>query len=158
MILAIVSTHFLGMAGMTIVPDSTVSVPHEILSVGVMTGLVGAVMIIILLLGASTYIIDLQSTEAAVARYRHLSLHDPLTNLANRSALNEHLAIATKSNHELGRNVTVLCFDLDRFKESTTCMAMRLATRCCGHSASDWRRSCRRGSSWLGSAVMNSWS
>ncbi len=117
LILAIVSTHFLGMAGMTIVPDASVSVPREILSVGVMTSLVGAVMIIILLLGASTYIIDMQSTEAAVARYRHLSLHDPLTHLANRSALNEHLATATKSNHEIGWNVAVLCFDLDRFKE-----------------------------------------
>ncbi|MBW9115333.1 EAL domain-containing protein [Rhizobium cauense] len=116
LILAIVTTHFLGMAGMTIVPDATVAVPHEILSVGVMTSLVGAVMIIILLLGASTYIIDMQSTEAAVARYRHLSLHDPLTNLANRSALNEHLAAATKI-VDMGSRIAVLCFDLDRFKE-----------------------------------------
>ncbi len=117
LILAIVSTHFLGMAGMTIVPDAMVAVPREILSVGVMTSPVGAVMIIILLLGASTTIIDMQSTEAAVARYRHLSLHDPLTNLANRFALNEHLATATKSNHEVGWNVAVLSFDLDRIKE-----------------------------------------
>jgi len=117
LILAIVSTHFLGMAGMTIVPDVTVAVPREILSVGVMTSLVGTVMVIILLLGASTYIIDMQSSEAAVARYRHLSLHDPLTNLANRAALNEHLATVTKRTHEIGWNVAALCFDLDRFKE-----------------------------------------
>jgi diguanylate cyclase (GGDEF)-like protein len=117
LILAIVSTHFFGMAGMTIIPDATVAVPREILSVGVMTGLVGAVMIVILLLGASTYIIDMQSTEAAVARYRHLSLHDPLTNLANRSALNEHLAAPPKSLNGATNNIVILCFDLDRFKE-----------------------------------------
>ncbi|QFY60777.1 EAL domain-containing protein [Rhizobium grahamii] len=117
LLLAIVSTHFLGMAGMTIVPDVGVSVPPEILSVGIMTGLVGAVMIVILLLGASTYIIDMQSTVAAVARYRHLSLHDPLTNLANRAALNEHLPALTKSLNDLTSSIAVLCFDLDRFKE-----------------------------------------
>jgi diguanylate cyclase (GGDEF)-like protein len=117
LILAIVSTHFVGMAGMTIVPDAAVSVPAEILSVGIMTSLVGAVMIIILLLGASTYIIDMQSTVAAVARYRHLSLHDPLTHLANRAALNEHLPALTKSLGALTDTVAVLCFDLDRFKE-----------------------------------------
>jgi diguanylate cyclase (GGDEF)-like protein len=117
LILAIVSTHFVGMAGMTVVPDAAVSVPAEILSVGIMTSLVGAVMIIILLLGASTYIIDMQSTVAAVARYRHLSLHDPLTHLANRAALNEHLPALTKSLGGLADSIAVLCFDLDRFKE-----------------------------------------
>jgi diguanylate cyclase (GGDEF)-like protein len=117
LILAIVSTHFVGMAGMTIVPDAAVSVPVEILSVGIMTSLVGAVMIIILLLGASTYIIDMQSTVAAVARYRHLSLHDPLTHLANRAALNEHLPALTKNLGGPTDRIAVLCFDLDRFKE-----------------------------------------
>ncbi len=117
LILAIVSTHFIGMAGMTIVPDATVTVSREILSVGVMTSLVGAVMVIILLLGASTYIIDMQSTVAAVARYRHLSLHDPLTHLANRAGLNEHLPLMIKSLNDMSSNITVLSFDLDRFKE-----------------------------------------
>jgi diguanylate cyclase (GGDEF)-like protein len=82
-----------------------------------MTSLVGAVMIIILLLGASTYIIDMQSTVAAVARYRHLSLHDPLTHLANRAALNEHLPALTKNLGGPTDRIAVLCFDLDRFKE-----------------------------------------
>jgi diguanylate cyclase (GGDEF)-like protein len=117
LILAIVTTHFIGMAGMTVVPDSSVAVPAEILSVGVMTALVGAVMIIILLLGASTYILDMQSTTAAVARYRHLSLHDPLTHLANRAALNEHLPALTKRLTNPADRIAVLCFDLDRFKE-----------------------------------------
>ena len=117
LVLAIVSTHFVGMAGMTIVPDAAISVPAEILSGGIMTSLVGAVMVIILLLGASTYIIDMQSTVAAVARYRHLSLHDPLTHLANRAALNEHLPAMTRSLGGVTDSVAVLCFDLDRFKE-----------------------------------------
>ncbi|RWY79444.1 bifunctional diguanylate cyclase/phosphodiesterase [Rhizobium leguminosarum] len=117
LILAIVLTHFTGMAGLTILPDATVAAPTEIISDGIMTGLVSAVMIIILVLGASTYIIDMQSTQAAVERYRHLSLHDPLTNLANRAAFNEHLSALVNKPKDMTANIAVLSFDLDRFKE-----------------------------------------
>jgi diguanylate cyclase (GGDEF)-like protein len=117
LILAIVLTHFTGMAGLSILPDAAVAVPPELISVGIMTSLVGAVMIIILALGASTYIIDMQSTEAAVERYRHLSLHDPLTNLANRAAFNEHLSSLISKPKDMTANIAVLSFDLDRFKE-----------------------------------------
>ncbi len=40
------------------------------------------------------------------------ALHDPLTGLANRQLLDQHLAVALKS----GQPVAVLCLDLDRFK------------------------------------------
>lgn len=117
MILAIVLTHFTGMAGLTILPDTAVAVPPEVISTGIMTGLVSVVMIIILLLGASTYVIDIQSTQAAVERYRHLSLHDPLTNLPNRTAFNEHLTALVANANKATAQIAVLSFDLDRFKE-----------------------------------------
>lgn len=117
LILAIVLTHFIGMAGMTIVPDAAVLPPAEIISNQVMTGLVGTVMFVILLLGASTYIIDIQSTQAAVERYKHLSLHDPLTNLANRAAFNEHLESLLHNPKNATADIAILSFDLDRFKE-----------------------------------------
>ncbi len=117
LILAIVLTHFTGMAGLTIVPDSAIPVAGELISVNIMTGLVVAVMVVILALGASTYVIDIQSSQAAVERYRHLSLHDPLTNLPNRAAFNEHLAALTKRPKDMTANIAVLSFDLDRFKE-----------------------------------------
>ncbi|MGO7565235.1 bifunctional diguanylate cyclase/phosphodiesterase, partial [Rhizobium johnstonii] len=65
LILAIVLTHFTGIAGLTIVPDATVAAPTEIISDGIITGLVSAVMIIILALGASTYIIDRRSSKVS---------------------------------------------------------------------------------------------
>ncbi|NLS04491.1 EAL domain-containing protein [Rhizobium sp. P32RR-XVIII] len=117
LVLAIVLTHFTGMAGLTIVPDNIVPVTGELISVGVMTGLVLAVMIVILALGASTYVIDMQSNQEAVERYRHLSLHDPLTNLPNRAAFNERLAVLAKRPKDMTANIAVLSFDLDRFKE-----------------------------------------
>lgn len=117
LILAIVLTHFTGMAGLMIVPDSVIPVGGELISVAIMTGLVFAVMIVILALGASTYVIDMQSNQAAVERYRHLSLHDPLTNLPNRAAFNEHLDVLVKRPRDMTANIAVLSFDLDRFKE-----------------------------------------
>ena len=117
LILAIVLTHFTGMAALTIVPDNAIPVSGELISVGIMTGLVVAVMVVILALGASTYAIDLQTSQAAVERYRHLSLHDPLTNLPNRAAFNEHVAMLTKRPKDMTVNIAVLSFDLDRFKE-----------------------------------------
>jgi diguanylate cyclase (GGDEF)-like protein len=117
LILAVVLTHFTGMAGLTMVLDPAIVAPKEIISADIMTGIVCSVMLIILLLGASTYIIDLQSNQAAVERYRHLSLHDPLTNLPNRTAFSEHLAGLMKRASEIKSQIAVLCFDLDRFKE-----------------------------------------
>jgi diguanylate cyclase len=117
LILAVVLTHFTGMAGLTIVLDPAMAMPKEIISSDIMTGIVCSVMLIILLLGASTYIIDMQTNQAAVERYRHLSLHDPLTNLPNRTAFSEHLNALIERAADIKSQIAVLCFDLDRFKE-----------------------------------------
>ncbi|TCL74764.1 bifunctional diguanylate cyclase/phosphodiesterase [Rhizobium sp. BK251] len=117
LILAIVLTHFTGMSALTVLAEPTAVVSPDIISDGVMTGLVSAVMAVILALGASTYVIDIQSTQAAVERYRHLSLHDPLTNLPNRAAFNEHLASLMNRQQGMVARLAVLSFDLDRFKE-----------------------------------------
>ena len=116
LILAIALTHFTAMAGLTITPDPTVAPLPELLSPSIMSVLVCVIMLIIMLLGASTYIIDLQSTQAALERYRHLSLHDPLTNLPNRAAFNDHLSVLMRRPKDPTARIAVLCFDLDRFK------------------------------------------
>ena len=54
--------------------------------------------------------------EQAVARYRHLSLHDPLTGIPNRAAFIEHLN--RRPRHiSLGAHTALLSIDLDRFKQ-----------------------------------------
>ena len=116
LILAIVLTHFTGMAGLTILPDPTIAPLPEMISPSIMTVIVSAIMFIILVLGASTYIIDTQSNQAALERYRHLSLHDALTNLPNRAAFNERLGTLIERTMDASAKVAVLCFDLDRFK------------------------------------------
>jgi diguanylate cyclase (GGDEF)-like protein len=74
-------------------------------------------MFTILILAASTYVIDQQSSQTALERYRHLALHDPLTNLPNRAAFNEHLSSVLADAQVTGSDVAILTFDLDGFKE-----------------------------------------
>ncbi|PWE52675.1 bifunctional diguanylate cyclase/phosphodiesterase [Metarhizobium album] len=118
LVAAIASTHFTGMASLNVVFDPRVVEPTELLSTYFMSFGVTAITLLLLSLGASTYAIDSQTNMAAVARYRHLSLHDPLTNLPNRAAFNEHLATVLENCRldDTARFV-VLSFDLDRFKE-----------------------------------------
>jgi diguanylate cyclase len=47
----------------------------------------------------------------------HLATHDPLTNLANRRAMQQHLDVADRHWEIDGRAFAVICLDLDGFKE-----------------------------------------
>lgn len=55
---------------------------------------------------------DVTAEVLAQAELRHLSWHDPLTDLPNRAALREELARRLRA----GEPTAVLCLDLDRFK------------------------------------------
>ncbi len=61
---------------------------------------------------------DLRERKKAEADIRHLALHDALTGLPNRRAFNERLEqeIAAHGADD-GRQLALLCLDLDRFKE-----------------------------------------
>ncbi|KKX29525.1 bifunctional diguanylate cyclase/phosphodiesterase [Rhizobium sp. LC145] len=116
LILGIASTHFTAMAAVTAVLNPGEVMPLELFSPAIMGFGVLGVMLVLLTLAAATYLLDERNTQAAVERYRHLSLHDPLTGLPNRAAFNEELdAIAKRP--EIDARVAILSFDLDRFKE-----------------------------------------
>jgi diguanylate cyclase (GGDEF)-like protein/PAS domain S-box-containing protein len=60
---------------------------------------------------------DVTERKLSEARIAHLALHDPLTDLPNRAAFNDHL---TKTLEEVSAGepgFAILCLDLDRFKE-----------------------------------------
>jgi diguanylate cyclase (GGDEF)-like protein len=117
LILAIATTHFTGMASLSMVFNPAVAMPDEFLSPGIMGGGAIAITFVLLTFGLSTYMIDSQSSQLAVERYRHLSLHDPLTGLANRSAFSEHLEGLLNHRGDFSGYIALLSFDLDRFKE-----------------------------------------
>ena len=61
---------------------------------------------------------DITERTRNEARIAHLAFHDQLTGLPNRTAFNEHIAKAfERASAGLGEHLTVLCIDLDQFKE-----------------------------------------
>lgn len=69
--------------------------------------------------GVSHYIgvfSDMSERKAAEARIRFLAHHDTLTGLPNRVLMQDRLNQAVRNARRSGRQVAVLCLDLDRFK------------------------------------------
>jgi diguanylate cyclase (GGDEF)-like protein len=60
---------------------------------------------------------DISERMQNEARIAHLAFHDPLTDLPNRAAFNDYLENTFRSANADGTSFSVLCIDLDRFKE-----------------------------------------
>ncbi len=116
-ILAIASMHFTAMGALSITPDAAQTVSAEIMPDAVLFAMVLTVVLLMLALGASTYLIDLQANEQAAQRFRHLSLHDALTGLPNRAALLESLGETLRRRRDETARIAVVAIDLSRFRE-----------------------------------------
>jgi diguanylate cyclase (GGDEF)-like protein/PAS domain S-box-containing protein len=62
-------------------------------------------------------LIDVTDRKRAERRIAHIALHDALTDLPNRTALDEHFGKILARCRASGERFAVLCIDLDRFKE-----------------------------------------
>ena len=60
--------------------------------------------------------IDITDRKRAEARVQYLATRDPLTDLPNRTLLNERLSHSIAAAKRLGTHIAVLFIDLDRFK------------------------------------------
>jgi diguanylate cyclase len=60
---------------------------------------------------------DLRERKRAEARIIYLAMHDPLTDLPNRTAFNDRLTTVLDSARRNERGFALLCVDFDRFKE-----------------------------------------
>lgn len=117
LVLAILSLHFIAMSGMTVVPDPTMSIPAMAVAESVLAAMVLLIMTVMMALGASAYVIDLNSNQMAAERYRHLSLHDPLTGLPNREALHEHVGEAMRQPRDDTARLALVAIGINRFKD-----------------------------------------
>jgi diguanylate cyclase (GGDEF)-like protein len=113
--LAIGTMHFTAMGAVQITPDPRIAVPPQLLSDGVLAIIVLSVTSLVVLLATITYLADQQTSEDALAHYRHLATHDPLTGLPNRAGARETLAGMLE--REKPGTFAVIAIDLNRFKE-----------------------------------------
>lgn len=117
LVLAIASTHFIGMTALTVEPNIGAPLPVNMLPESVLTVVLIFVTLLVLAIGAMTYVIDRQSNRSAVERYRQLSLHDALTGLPNRTAFLERVRDLMHMPTARHERIYLFSFDLDRFKE-----------------------------------------
>ncbi|MBI1405363.1 MAG: EAL domain-containing protein [Caulobacter sp.] len=71
--LGVSAMHYTGMGAITIVPDATVVVPAQLMSVGVMTFAVASITGLIILGGLGAMLIESQTTRSALERIRTLA-------------------------------------------------------------------------------------
>jgi len=67
--------------------------------------------------GRMVALIDVTERKRAERRIAHNALHDALTDLPNRTALDQHFQTVLAEAQAAGSRFAVLCIDLDRFKE-----------------------------------------
>ncbi|MBT1155644.1 EAL domain-containing protein [Aminobacter anthyllidis] len=115
LILGIGMMHFTAMGAIQITPDPRVIVPGQLMSDSVLAMLVIAVTVLVVVLGAVTHLAEEQGQQDAVAHYRHLAMHDPLTGLPNRAAVRDELPMRLKQAG--GTSLALIAIDLNRFKE-----------------------------------------
>jgi diguanylate cyclase (GGDEF)-like protein len=115
-ILAICSIHFISMSGIVIQPDPTIVVPTRGLSEGTLTSLVMFAVIVVLMLGLMTFMLDFFRNRDEMARYRFMAHHDQLTLLPNRTCLIEN-AERFFPKDAADSSCAVYSFDFNRFKD-----------------------------------------
>ncbi|MES1148981.1 MAG: EAL domain-containing protein, partial [Bradyrhizobium guangdongense] len=109
--------HFAGMAAVTVLPVSDVTVPAQTLSDTFMITSVIVGVSLMMAMAASAYAIDLHAANEATASYKHLAMHDPLTGLPNRNGLVQRLHDLLAGSGDDTARIVVLAIDLDRFKD-----------------------------------------
>ncbi|MDF2231963.1 EAL domain-containing protein [Albimonas sp. CAU 1670] len=96
--------------------EAGVAIPQGMLDDLGVALLVVTLTAIVLVLGAAFVLIDRSAEQEARSRYRHMALHDPLTDLPNRACLRDELARAVEASRALNARLALAAIDLNRFK------------------------------------------
>ena len=118
MVLAIGTTHFVGMAAMTIDLDPSIALPETPLSNLTLAIIALTGMIIVLVMGLSAFMIEARLSKETDDKLRHVTLQDPLTHLPNRLSLQKALEEHDRD-IQLGdlERVGVMTINIDNFKQ-----------------------------------------
>ena len=116
-LLAICLTHFTSMGALSVVPTGEPApgdmhlIPDSLLA-----GMVASVTTLILMVGATSFMIDEAGRREHGERMSHAALHDALTGLPNRASLRRSLERLLSSPPTVEAGIAVVAIDLDRFK------------------------------------------
>ena len=105
--------------------------------------------------GLAGVALDVSESKAANDLLQVLATHDPLTGLANRSALLDEITRALSAGRRSGRSTAVLMMDLDRFKDVNDTLGHATGDALLRRCRAVSRRSCGRVIWWPGLAGTN---
>lgn len=73
---------------------------------------------------------EAESSRLNLQKHRHMAMHDPLTQLPNREAYTERVALEVQRWQRYSHPLTLAICDIDNFKKLTTTLATKPATGC----------------------------
>lgn len=113
--IAISAMHLIGLSvdNVTLIDEVAFGYGNQLLAV---TAVIAAGLVIIALILAAA-LASTQSAREADNRMHYLSTYDRLTELPNRSHLQDHLRAAANLARDLGTRLAVLVIDLDHFRD-----------------------------------------
>ena len=118
MVLAIGTTHFIGMAAFSVLPAPDIVVSESPLSDLVLSITVTTGMIIVLTMGLSAVLIETRLERETDDKLRHIELQDTLTHLPNRLGLQRELDECDRDiQRGLLEKVGIMTIDFDNFKQ-----------------------------------------
>ncbi|WP_417692521.1 putative bifunctional diguanylate cyclase/phosphodiesterase [Roseibium sp.] len=128
LVLAIIGLHFTGMTAFRVTPMTGVFPRVDSQAIMALALAIAVVAMIIVGMGAASYLIDTKVREESKAQLHHMAAHDPLTGLPNRACFRDYLENVLDVAEGDGSQVGVIAIDLNRFKEVNDTL---------GHAAGD---------------------
>jgi diguanylate cyclase (GGDEF)-like protein len=113
----ICAMHYALVATTSAVPDASVVLPPNLLSANLLAAAVVGAVLLVMVNGFSSHVIDLRARTEAAGRIHQLSFDDSMTGLPNRIAFNERLAFDAAEAHERAYRLAALSIDIDGFKD-----------------------------------------
>jgi len=128
-LLAVVSVHYISLAGLTIVPNGSAAEPFSGLQRQTMIFFTAQGTSLVFVLGFALLVLDVRNRQSLNDQVFNARAHDALTGLPNRWALGVELDKAVEDAESRGGQLALLLLDVERFKEINDVH---------GHSAGDY--------------------
>lgn len=115
-VIAIVTLHFIAMTAFQVQPLLAAGAGNSE-SLLTLALAVAGVALMVVVVGAASYVIDDRTRADSFEQIRHMAFNDSLTGLPNRASFREYIGKEVERADFEGTEVAMISIDLDRFKE-----------------------------------------